>query len=163
MGGPVERAEKRARRDGGVGGPQFVALDPVGDDRADAALVAVALGDNRRAQPRRQGVDLEMGGRPFHLVEQAADVRGSHVVQPVGERPRPIAPHLGERFEQAIERSVLAEIQDLVLAAEIVIEVARRQVGGDGNLAHPGGGEAAGAEHPRGGAHDLDPPIVGPD
>jgi hypothetical protein len=159
--GPVERTEKRARRHGGVGRAQLAALDPVGDDRPHAALVAVALGDNRRAQARRQGVDLEVRGRALDFVQQAAHVRGRHIVQPVGERTRAIAPHVGERLEQAIERSVLAEVEDLVLAAEVVIEVARRQVGGDRDLAHAGGGEAAGAEDAGGGAHDVDAPRIG--
>ena len=120
---PVERAEEGARRHRGVGGAEGAALDAVGDDRAHAALVAIALGDNRRSKPRRQRIHLEVRRRSFHLVEQAEDVGDRHVVQPIGERPRAIAAHLGQRFEQAIERSALAEEEDFVLAAEVVIEI----------------------------------------
>jgi hypothetical protein len=163
VGGPVQRAEKRARGDGGVGRAQRRAPDPVGDERAHAALVLIALGDDRRAQPRRQRIDLEVRRRSLDLIEQAPDVRHRQLVQTVGERPGAVAARLGQRLEQAIERSTLAEEEDLVLAAEIVIEVARREIGGDGNLAHPGGGEAASAEDARGGAHDGDAPAVGAD
>jgi hypothetical protein len=161
--GPVERAEKGARRHGRIGVPQLAALDAVGDDGAHAALVAIALGDNRHAQARWQGVDLEVRGRSFDFVQQASHVRRRHLVQPLGERAGAIAPHLGERLEQPIERSVLAKEEDLVLAAEVVIQVARRQVGGNCDLAHAGGGKTAGAEYARSGAHDLDPPVVGAD
>src|SRR6185503_5640530 len=77
------------------------------------------------------------------------------------ERPRAIAPRVGQRLEQPIERAALAEEEDFVLAAEVVIEIRRREVGGDGDLAHPGGGKAAGAEDAGGGAHDRDPAAVG--
>jgi hypothetical protein len=161
VGGPVQRAEERARRDGGVGGAQPAALDAVGDERPDAALVSIALGDNRRTQPGRQCVHFEVRRRSFDFVEEAEHVRDRHLVQAPGERAGAIAPRLGQRLEQAIERSVLAEEENLVLAAEIVVEIAGREIGGDGDLAHPGGGEAAGAEDARGSAHDLDPPVVG--
>jgi hypothetical protein len=160
--GPVERAEKRARRDRGIGGAQLAPPDAVGHHCAHAALVAIALGDDWRAQPRRQRVDFEMGGRPFDFVEQAQHVRGRHLAQPIGERPRAIALRVGQRLEQAIERAALAEEQDLVLAAEIVIEIAGREVGRDRDLAHAGGGKAAGAEDAGGGAHDVDAPRIGP-
>ncbi len=77
------------------------------------------------------------------------------------DRKRPLilpAPFLGDRQrrEQAVQRPVLAEEEQLLLAAEVVIQVPRREVGGDGDVAHAGGGEAAGAEHAGGGAHDFD-------
>jgi hypothetical protein len=86
-----------------------------------------------------------------------------HVVQAIGQRPRRIAARLGQRFEQPIERSVLAEEEDLVLAAEVMIEIGGREVGRDRDLAHAGGGKAAGAEDTRGGAHDVEAPAVGAD
>jgi hypothetical protein len=163
VGGPVQRAEKSAGRHRGVGGAQDAALDAVGDHRAHAAFVAIALGDDRRAQPRRQRIDLEVRRRALDLVEQAADVGGRHLVQALGQRPRPIAAQVAERLEQPIERAVLAEEQDLVLAAEVMIEIGRRQVRRHRDLAHPGGGKAAGAEDAGGGAHDGDAAAVGPD
>ena len=159
MGGPIEGAEKGPRRHGRLG----AAAALLGDERPHPALVAIALGDDAVAKPRRQRVDLEVGGRSLDLVEQAEHVRDGHIAQPIGERLPAMASRLGERLEQPIERSILAEEQDLVLAAEVVIEVAGREVGGDGDLPHPGGGEAAGAEHARRRPHDLDPARVGAD
>ena len=160
---PGQGAEKRAGGDGRVGGPQRATLDAAGDQAADAALVAIALGDDRRAKARRQGVDLEVRRRSLDLVDKAEDVRHRHVVKTVGQRPEAVAARQRQRLEQAIERAVLAEEQDLVLAAEVVVEVARRQVGGDGDLAHAGGGEAPGAEHPRRGVHDVEAAPAGAD
>jgi hypothetical protein len=157
---PVERAEKSARGDGRIGGTEGAAADPVGHQGADAALVAIALRDNQRTQSRREGVDLEVRGRPFEFVDEAQDMGGGEVVQAIGQRPA-IAPRRGERGEQPVERSVLAEEQQLVLAAEVVVQVAGREVGGDRDVAHPGGREPARAEHARGGAHDLDAAPVG--
>src|SRR4030088_1325187 len=44
-----------------------------------------------------------------------------------GERPR-LAARRSQRVEEAIERAILAEEQQLVLPAEVVIEVAGRQI-----------------------------------
>ena len=51
-----------------------------------------------------------------------------------------------ERGEQPVERPVLAEKEDFVLAAEVVVQVAGRQVRGGGDLAHARGGEATRAK-----------------
>lgn len=107
-----------------------------------------------------EAVDLEVRRRALHFVHQAEDVGLRERVQSAPDRPS-AAPGRRERRHEAVERAVLAEVEQLVLAAEIVIEVAGRQIGGDGNLAHAGGGEAAGAEDLRRGAEDLDPPCVG--
>ena len=88
-------------------------------------------------------------------------MRGRQIVQAIGQRPA-VASRRGERGEQAVERSVLAEEEQLVLAAEVVIQVAGREIGGDRDVAHAGGGEPARAEHARRGAHDLDAAHVGP-
>ena len=159
--GPVQRAEKRPRGDRRIGRAQDAAADAGRDERPDAALVRVALGDDARAEPGGEGVDLEMRRRPLDVVEQTQHVGRRHLAQASRERPG-VAPRARECGEQAIQRPILAEEQQLVLAAEVVIQVARRQVGGDGDVAHAGGGEAARAEHAGGGAHDLDAPRVGP-
>jgi len=160
VGGPVDRAQERARRDGRVGGAQEAPPDAAGNERADAALVAIALGDDARAQPRRQRVHFEMRRRSLDVVQQAEDVRGGDVAEAAGERAG-AAPRARERLEQPIERSVLAEKEQLLFAAEVVIEVAGREVGGDGDVAHAGRGEPARAEHARRRAHDRDAPGVG--
>ena len=155
VGGPVERAEEGARRDRGVGGAERAGCHALRDQGADAALVAIPLGDDDVAEAAGQGVDLEMRGRPFHFVDQAAHVRGGEIAETRRQRA-PIAPRRRQRAQQTIERAILAEEQELVLAAEVVIEVAVGQVGGDGDLAHPGGGEAALPEDPGGRLEDVD-------
>ncbi len=126
----------------------------------DTALVAIALAHDARAQAGRERVDFHVRRRSFDLVHEAPDVRHRHLAQARGERPR-FAARGGQRVEQPIERAVLAEEEQLVLAAEVVIQVAGRQIGGDGDVAHAGRGEAAGAEHAGGGAHDLHAARIG--
>jgi len=159
--GPVERAEKRARGDRRLDRRQCTAAHAIGDQRADAALVAIALGDDACAQPAGKRADFEVRGGAFDLVDQTEDVRDRQTAQPIEQRTV-VAPRVGERREQAIGGAILTEEQQLVLAAEVVIEVAGREVGGDGNLAHAGGGEAALAEDPRRGGEDADAAGVGP-
>ena len=123
MRGPVERAEKRTGRDGRVGRAQRAAPNAAGDERAHAALVPIPLGDDARPQARREGIDLEVRAGPLDLVEEAEDVRDRHVAQPGAQRSA-AGPRRGERLEQLVERLILTEEEELVLAAEIVIQVA---------------------------------------
>src|SRR6266403_78311 len=58
---------------------------------------------------------------------------------------------------QAIEGVVLAEEENFVFAAEIVVEIGRGEVGGGGDFAHSGFGIAADAEFASGGAQDVQP------
>ena len=88
-------------------------------------------------------------------------MRGGDVAETARERPR-VAARARERLQQAIERPVLAEVEELLFATEVVIEVAGREVGGDGDVAHAGRGEAARAEDARCRAHDRDAAGVGP-
>ena len=162
MSGPVQCAKEGAGGDGDVGRVQRAGADAAGDQRADTALVAVALGDDPDAEARRQGGDLEVRGRAFDLVDQAEDVGDRQRAQPRRQR-RAVAARGHQRLEQPLDRAILAEEQQFVLAAEVVIQVAGRQVGGDCDVAHPGGGEAAGAEDAGRGADDRDPPGVGPE
>ena len=131
---PVQRAEERARSDGGVGGAQHAAPDAGGHERANAALVAIALGDDRCAQPAGEGTDLEVRGGAFDLVDQTHHVRDRETAEAIEQRTV-VAPRVGERGQQP--------------------------VGGDGDVAHAGGGEAPRAEHAGGGAHDLHAARVG--
>ena len=96
------------------------------------------------------------------FVDQAQDVGDGHVAEAGRQRP-PILARGGQRAEEPISRTVLAEEQELVLAAEIVIEVAWGEIRGDGDVAHAGGGEAARPKHPRRRAHDLHAAGVGSD
>ena len=160
MSRPVERAEKRAGGDGRFG----AAAAFRGDERAHATLVAIALGDDPLAKRRRQGVDLEVSGRPFETIDKTQHVRDGELAEARRKRPpilRAGPARGGQGVEQAVERAVLAEEQQLLLAAEVVIEVARREIGGDGDVAHAGGAEAAGAKDGGGSAHDVDAARLG--
>src|SRR5258708_2705494 len=59
--------------------------------------------------------------------------------------------------DQAIESIVLAEEEDFVFAAKIVVEVGGGEVGGCGDFAHSGFCVAAGAEFASCGAQDVQP------
>ena len=161
MSGPVERAEKRARRQCRVGRGQRAAACSLRHESADAALVAIAFGDDGRAQALGQRVELEVRGRALQLVEQAEDVGRGEGPEPIGDR-RARTPGRREVRQQAIQRAVLAEVEQFVLALEVVIQVAGGEVGGDGDVAHAGGRKAAVTEDARGGAEDVDAARVGP-
>ena len=161
MRGPVQRAEEGARGNRRVGRAKHAAADAARDQRADAALVAIALRDDPRSETRRQRVDLQVRRGSFDFVDQTEHVRDGELPQAVGQRAGAAA-RGGERLKQAIERSVLAEEQQLVLAPEVVIEVAGREVRRHGDVAHAGGREPACAEHARCRPHDLDAARLGP-
>jgi len=145
MGRPIERAEKSARGDDRIRRRELAAPDAAGYEPADAVLIAVPLGHDERAEPAGEGADLEVGGGAFDFVQEATYVRLCKLAKPLDERTIGAA-RFGERGQQVIERAVLTEKQQLVLAAKVVVEVARRQVGFDGDLAHAGRCEAAGAK-----------------
>ena len=109
--------------------------DATGDERTDAALVLIAFGDDARAQTRRQRVDFQVRRGSFDLVEQTEDVSDRHLAQAAGQRSATLA-RGGERVEEAIDRSVLTEEEQFVLAAEVVIQVGRRKIGGGRDMAH---------------------------
>ena len=159
---PVERAEEGARGDGGIGRVQGSGPNAVDDERAHTPLVLIAFGDDAGSETRREGVDFEVRSRPLDLVDQAEDVRDGQVAE--ADREPPAVPARGgERLEEPIGRAVLAEEQQLVLAAEIVVEVAGREVGGDSDSAHAGGGEAARPKDARRRPHDLHAARIGPE
>ena len=62
-----------------------------------------------------------------------------------------------ERRQHQVERPVLAEVEDLVLAREMEVEVGDGEVGAGGDVAHRGLGVAAVAEDAAGGAEDGHP------
>lgn len=103
-----------------------------------------------------------MRRRTFDLGDQAEDVADREIAQPFRQRTL-VALRIGQRGEQPVERAILAEEEDFVLAAEVVIQVRGREIGGDGDVAHPGGGEATVAEDLRRRAQDADAAGVGAD
>jgi hypothetical protein len=157
---PIQCAEKGARGERRVGRVEDAGAHAVGDQRAHAAFVAVPLGNDRRAQPLRQGIELEVRRRALHLVDQAQHVGRRECAQPLDQRAV-AASRRGQRREQAIQRPMLAEVEEFVLALEVVVEIAGREVGSDGDVAHAGGGIAEIAEDARRGAENVDTPGVG--
>jgi hypothetical protein len=103
-----------------------------------------------------------MRRRAFDLGDQAEDVADREIAQPLRQRTL-VALRIGQRGEQPVERAILAEEEDFVLAAEVVIQVRGREIGGDGDVAHPRGSEAAVAEDLRRGAQDADAAGIGTD
>ena len=148
MRGPVQGAQKGAGRDG------------VADERADAALVPIAFGDDGAPKARRQGVDLEVRRGAFDLVEQAQDVGDREVVEPRAEGAARTA-RARQRRQQPVQRPRLAEEEQLVLAAEVVVQIAGGERGGPRDVAHARRRETHLAERARGGPEDLDPPGIG--
>ena len=159
--GPVECAQKRPGGDRRVGLRQFAAPDAGRDQRTDGAFVAIAPGDHRGAPPGGQGVELEVRRRPLYLFDQTAHVIGSQRAQPRRHRSL-AAPGGGGVGQEAIERAVLAEIENLVLAAEVVVKVGGGEVRGHRDIPHASSGKAHRLEHPGGGGEDRGAPRLGP-
>jgi hypothetical protein len=158
--GPVECAEKRARADLRIGRAKRTRPDPFVHERPDAPLVPVPLRDNPRTQPSRQGVNFEMGCRPFDLVDETPYVGFRQSAESGGEwTVRALRGH--QRGQQALQRAVLTEVEQLVLALKVVIQVAGREIRGDGNLAHAGCSEPPFPEEPGRRPKNLDPPCIG--
>jgi len=151
---PVERAQEGARGDEGVSSGQRAGPDPRGDERAHAAFVSIALGDDARAKAGRQRVDLEMRRRALDFVQQTENMGGGQIAKARRQRSA-LAPGRGEREQQPIRGAVLAEEEQFVLAAEVVIQVAGRQIGGNPDVPHACRREAVLAKHASRRAHDF--------
>ena len=78
---PVQCAEEGACGDGGVAGMQRSGAHSRGDEGADAALVAIPLGDDARAEAGRERVNFEVRRRSFDFVEQAQDMGDGHLAR----------------------------------------------------------------------------------
>src|SRR6185312_583521 len=131
---PVERAEQRECLQLRLAGAHHALPLAGGDEVAHAALVLVALLHDLLEQRLRQIVEIEVQRRAtrHHDVQVALDERA----EPLGG----VGPILGrlEHLEQLIERPILAGVDQLLLVAEVVVEVARRQPGCAGDVAHAG-------------------------
>ena len=152
---PIEGAEERARGDDRIGRPQRTGANAVRDERAHAALVPVAFGDNERAKTAGKRVHLEVRRGALDFVDEVQHVRCGERLKPRRDR---LAAAAGgsECSEQPVQGPILAEIEQFVLAAEVVIEVSGREVGRDRNVPHAGRRESALPEGPRCGPQDLD-------
>jgi hypothetical protein len=157
--GPVECAEKCARTDLRIGRAKGAGPDPFLDERADPALIPIALRDNASTQPSRQGVHLEMGCGPLDLVDETSDVGFGQGAESSDERA--VRAVRGRQpGQQALQRAVLTEVEQLVFPAKVVIQVAGRQIRSHRNLAHAGCREASFAEQPGRRPENLDAPRI---
>jgi hypothetical protein len=161
LSGPVERAEKRARGNGGVPAAEGTRADAGGHEASHAAFVPIPFGHDQAAQPGRQGVHFEVSGRSFDLGDETQHVPDGQGMQALGERPAGGDGGV-ERRQQTIQRSILTEEKDFVLAAEVVIEIAWREIGGNGDVAHARGHEATAPEDLGGSAQNFDAARLGP-
>ena len=151
---PVERAEKGPGGDGRFG----AAAARRGDEGAHSALVAIALGNDPVAKRRRQGVDFEVSGGAFEAIDETEHVRDGEPAEARRERTpilRAGRARGGQGVEQAVQRAVLTEVEQLLLAAEVVIQVAGRQIGGNPDVPHACRREAVLAKHASRRAHDF--------
>jgi hypothetical protein len=158
--GPVEGAQERPGGHRRVGLGELAAPDANRDQPPDDALVSVAPGDDCRAAPGRQRVELEVRRRPLHVLDQATHVLGGQGAQANGDRPLAV-PGSGGVGEEPIEGAVLTEVEDLVLAGEVVVEVGGGEVRSHRDLPHAGGGKSHLLKDARGGGKDLRAPRLG--
>src|ERR1700740_1163313 len=103
----------------------------------------------------RNRVGQEVRGGAFDFVEDAMQVKGDDGAEffacgGLG------ASSLFEISDQAIESAVLAEKEDFIFAAEIVVKVSRGEISGGRDFAHARLGKAAGAKFAAGGAKDFE-------
>jgi hypothetical protein len=158
--GPVEGTQKGARSDCRVAAAELAPPHSLSDERTDSALVPIAFGDDERTEFWRQRVDLEVCRRTLYFVDEAEDMGNGETPKPAGERPL-ARRSIVECGEQAIERAVLTEVQQLLFAAEVVVQVGRGEIGRDGDLAHAGGGKTALAKRLCRRAQDFEAPVIG--
>ena len=97
-----------------------------------------------------------MGGGAFYFVENAVQMKVDDCIEFFACRLASDATSLFQVGDQAVECVVLAEEENFVFAAEIVVKIGGGQVGGGGDFAHAGLGEAAGAEFAAGGSKDFE-------
>src|SRR5260370_42464799 len=97
-----------------------------------------------------------MGSGAFYFVENAMQMEADDCAEFFACGLGSCVANCFEIGKQAIEGVVLAEEEDFVFAAEIVVKVSGGEVGGGGDFAHSGIGEAAGAEFASGGAEDFE-------
>ena len=102
----------------------------------------------------RNGVGQKVRGGAFDFVEDAMQVKGDYGTEFFG-CGRFCTSGLVEISDQAIESAVLAEEEDFVFAAKIVVEISGGEVGSSGDFAHARFGKAARAEFAAGGAEDF--------
>lgn len=124
MSGPVQGAQECTRGDCRVRAGELAALDAARHQRADGAFVAVAFEDDAYSEVLGKGINLEVRRRSLDLFDDAADVSRCQRVK-TRRQGTAIRASLDRGHQKAIERPVLAEEQNFVLAGEIVIEVGR--------------------------------------
>jgi hypothetical protein len=154
---PVDRAQDRQRRDLGVDRPEDAGGDPLLEDLAEGVLVFVAPLLHLPPPGLAQGLDLEVGERarrPLLGVVQQHHVPFDQQAQLLIRRDGQPA-HPRREGQEAPQRILLDEGEQLLLVLEVVIEVAHRHPQFRRDIAHAGGLEAAPAEDPRRRVEDL--------
>lgn len=151
---PVEGPEDGARGESGIAGHEFPGAGTCGDQLAHAFFVTIAFQDKTLLQAGRESAGQEMGGGAFDFVEDTAQMRNDDQAQFFRSGGFGTA-RLLKSGEEAIESDVLAEEKNFVLTLKIIVEISGGEVGGGGDVAHAGFGEAGGAKSFSGGAKDF--------
>ena len=118
-------------------------------------FVTVALCEQAFLEMVGDRVGQKVRGGAFDFIEYAMQVEGDYRAE-LFSRVRFCATSFIQIRDQAIKGVVLAKEEDFVFAVEVVVEVGGGEVGGGGDFAHAGFGEAAGAEFAAGGAEDFE-------
>ena len=148
-----------------VAAPQIPAAHSAGHQRPHTVFVSIAFLHDGRAHGSRERVHLDVRGCSFDFADDTQHMRGRQVAQPRADRPSGLARNR-QCSAQPVQRSILTEVQNLILALEIVVQVSRRKVRSKGDLAHPGRRVSAPAKHTGGRAQNfqacLGPPPSAP-
>ncbi len=116
-----------------------------------AFFVAIALGYQAALQVWRQRARQKMRRRSFDFIQHAAQVRNDHQAKLFRGAGSQSASFL-KGGDQAVERNVLAEEEDLVL---VVVKVGGGKIGGGSDVAHTGFRHATNSKLFARGAQDL--------
>ena len=150
---PIERAQKNEGVELGISVAQLAPPLPGGDDGSDRALVAIALMHHLLEERRRQIVKLQVkhtGGllaekHPQMAFDEMSNLAAAAVL---------LAGRLGH-CQERIECAILAVVDELVLVAKVVVQVAGREAERLGDLAHPRPPNAQTAKGVGGAEQDL--------
>jgi hypothetical protein len=65
-----------------------------------------------------------MSRRAFNLIDETQNLSDRELPQPVRDRTAPLA-HRRQDLEQPVQDPILAEVEDLLFAVKVVVEVSR--------------------------------------
>src|SRR5713101_3864006 len=154
---PVQCTQQRASGEGRIAWHEFAGTSPRHNHLSHAIFVTIALGYQTPVQMSRQGTGQIMRGGTFDFVEDTPQMRDDDETKPVCDGCSR-SPGLFQRRQHAVEGIVLAEIENFMFSAKIIVEVCGRKGSGGSDVAHAGLGKASHAILASGGAQYLQAP-----